>query len=148
MPRLSPAIPGFVLFRFNSRLPLLLAGLLLLAATPASADVSGAVFRTEEQEAQRSFERFVVGWLDEGRRLAASTTSLDARLPGTRPTADASEDWSIEIRPTRDASVPYVGILRYLEAPQTCANPSKPDCGGAATRITEIFRYEDGHWVH
>jgi hypothetical protein len=146
MSRVSAPFPKLALYRARYRLhcwPVLLAGLLmLLAMAPASADFNVVTAPDDEQEARQSFERFVVDWLDGGRGLSATGPGQARSGPG------GAGDWSIELRITRDESVPYVGILRYLESPRECPQPIESTCGGAATRITELFRYEGGHWVY
>lgn len=150
MPRTPASAPRFRPPR--SGILLAAVGLTLTLAFQAPAGAGASTLEIGEEEARESFERFVVEWLDDAQRLllpSPAAHSTEAAEIRSAPSEHASnDDWSIEIRATRDTTVPYVGILRYMENPSACAAPSKASCRGVPTAVTEIFRYQGGHWVY
>jgi hypothetical protein len=95
---------------------------------------SAATLQSPELEA--SFRAFATTWLDRIRKGGA-------RL-GSRRILAAFET---ELRPTRDPSAPYVGLLRYCEHVVPCKGPAAASCAPSRRSVvTEIFRYQGGAW--
>lgn len=119
------------------------AGTTLAGSAAADARLRSALPARHDVEA--SFERFALAWMEETRRLSAA----DPDAPGSGGSADPpANPYSIEIRATGDATVPYLGLLRYVEVQQACAAVAKAPCRRTSTAVTEIFRFEGGRWVY
>ena len=101
--------------------------------------------------ALRSFEGFAASWMRKMRKGAAITRRKPARNdPGARRTyVDYDGSFRVELRPTGRPRAPFVGILRYAEIEYACADHTNDHCTAASRQgVTEIFRFEDGHWVY
>ena len=66
-----------------------------------------------------SFEAFSRDWIEKMRRVGAARG-----LAGRKRIRDAYE---MELRPTRSAQAPYIGVLRYCEIGLSCAAAGEPD---------------------
>jgi len=56
----------------------------------------------------------------------------------------------VQLRPTGSAKAPYVGVLQYQEQQIRCENPkARKGCKVVSTTpVTEIFRFQNGHWIY
>jgi len=130
----------------------LAAWLVVALAGPSLADAGVLQVAAAPADVQASFEHFAAEWMDEGRRLSLVEPPAPA-MPASEVRDDGGESgsepgWSTEVRITRDATVPYLGLLRYVEERRTCAESRPSSCERTVTAVTEIFRFEDGHWVY
>ena len=113
------------------------------SALPASV-APAAPAAAGQSQARESFVTFSRSWVEKIQRAGGAPT------PGggtTRREIDA--DFTTELRPTGQASAPYVGLLRYTEHVYRCSGTDRDSCTiQASTPVTEIFRYENGRWVY
>ncbi len=132
----------------------LLAGVVLFAfAAPTLADSPAAIRGPGQDRVGSTFDRFAATWMEKVQRLE----DQGKRNPTVRPGASNpvvtsrgyGDDFNIELRPTGHASAPYVGLLRYSEHLYSCDSVEAANCTVASTvPVTEIFRFENGHWVY
>jgi hypothetical protein len=129
----------------------LTAGLLLaFAAGPALADDPASIAPADEW-ARASFTKFAQSWMDKVQRMAAEQKpSVQPGAANTMVTyRDYADEFTVELRPTGHATAPYVGILRYYEQIFSCKDIEANDCSlSSKIPVTEIFRYQGGHWVY
>jgi len=127
---------------------LLLAGLtipaLALAQPPASIPHQDGA----QRRASRSFDRFASGWMKKMKRAEESGRKRASARHSYRAFADSS--MQTQLRPTGSTKAPYVGLLRYQEQQIRCQDPkTRRGCKVVSTTpVTEIFRFQDGHWVY
>jgi len=125
---------------------LLLVGLCLpaLAEPPASIPVQDAA----QRRASRSFDRFATGWMKKMKRAQESGRKQIKAQGSYRGFADSS--MRMQLRPTGSSKAPYVGLLRYQEQQIRCKDPkARKGCKVISTTpVTEIFRFQNGHWVY
>ncbi len=148
MPRLTPPVRAL-------SLPFLLAAAAVLASAPASvrADPPAAAESNARAHARRAFQRFAEEWMQKMERVEERNRSNPApeRDGGCEHATyrGYGPDFTVELRPTGYARAPYVGILRYSEQLYRCSDGVPESCSVASTtRVTEIFRYQNGRWVH
>lgn len=164
MPGAPPALPA-LRFELPARCRALVAlapstalvALIALAApalipAPARAEPPAAIAPSgRDGDARRAFERFAEKWMEKMKRVE--------RRNRANPTPDGGasrvryvgygDDFSVELRPTGYAQAPYVGILRYVEHLYRCGDAAARRCELASRRrVTEIFRYQNGRWMH
>lgn len=117
----------------------------LVAAPAAAQDLAADGSPARTSHIASSFTDFAEAWMT---RLQSSGTAP----PGPRGKLtlhEYDESFTTEIRPTGHPVAKYVGLLRYVDRELTCAADSPTRCAiTAATRVTEIFRYEDGAWIY
>jgi hypothetical protein len=136
------------MFRFHSlRVSIQLAAALALGAGAALAEgasvpASVAPAASGQAVARESFSTFARTWLD---KLQHGNGKVET--DGTRRQLD--KDFTTELRPTGQATAPYVGLLRYTEHVYRCTGAGEDNCVvQASIPVTEIFRYENGRWVY
>jgi hypothetical protein len=125
---------------------------LLIAASPAlgqPSSVPDAVYG----RAETAFEGFVADWMKKVRTMEREARSKPTVEPGaTDPVftyRGYGDRYSIELRPTGQATAPYVGLLRYTEHVYSCHSVKAEVCSVASTvPVTEIFRYRKGRWSY
>jgi len=122
-----------------------------LLAIPTGAD---SIEEDSSLSAARSaFERHAKSWMAdlerseaENRRKApvysvASETVI--RFDGY------GDEYEIQVKPTKSAQTPFVGILRYKEHTYTCLRDDETRC--TVTRsvpVSEIFSFRNGRWTY
>ena len=98
-----------------------------------------------------AFEEFAESWMEKVRH----TAEQQRRKPTVRRGAvdpavtyrGYAGGYELELRPTGNASAPYVGVIRYHEQIHSC--PDGKDCViTAVVPIAEIFRFQRGRWVY
>ena len=113
------------------------------ATAPAAAE-GPAGEREAYRRAEASFVVFAEAWL--AAALQAGMRSGDG-TPGKMRGPDPR--FSIELRATGRRRTPYVGLLHYREHVYQCAGDPSGACEVThTTPVTEIFRFQNGHWVH
>ncbi len=92
-----------------------------------------------------SFTAFAQTWLDKLQKKGGAVETQGSVT--TRRQLDGT--FTTELRPTGQASAPYVGLLRYTEHVYRCNGAGEDSCVvQAAIPVTEIFRYENGRWIY
>jgi hypothetical protein len=136
------------MFRFRSlRVSIQLAAALALVAGAALAEgasvpASVAPAASGQALAREAFSTFARTWLDK-----LQNGNGKAETDGTR--RKLGDDFTTELRPTGQATAPYVGLLRYTEHVYRCTGAGEASCVvQASIPVTEIFRYENGRWVY
>ena len=125
---------------------------LLVAASPAlgqPASVPDAAYG----RAETAFDGCVADWMTKVRTMEEQASRKPTVEPGaTDPVftyRGYGDRYSIELRPTGQATVPYVGLLRYTEHVYSCQSAKAEVCSVASTLpVTEIFRYRNGRWSY
>ncbi len=119
----------------------LCTALALLCSSSARAEgkpAPAAIAPGAEAEVQHAFDQFARQWMKK-----IEHNAIPAPNGGRREYAD----YRIELRATGQTSAPYVGLLRYTENLVECKAAAQ--CATtAAIPVTEIFRFERGHWVY
>ncbi len=125
---------------------------LLAPAANAAADEPAAPAPASPNDRARSaFEEFAESWMEKVRH----TAEQQRRKPTVRRGAvdpavtyrGYAGGYELELRPTGNASAPYVGVIRYHEQIHSC--PDGKDCViTAVVPIAEIFRFQRGRWVY
>ncbi len=125
--------------------PVLLGLALGSVATPAWAGPPAALDPGDRPTGvHRSFRKFADGWMQS---LADAERSERAGKGGAH--RRYGSDYQLELRPTGQPRVPFVGILRYVEERWNCPARSKKSCRMAKrTPVSEVFRFQDGRWVY
>lgn len=91
---------------------------------------------SENAAVEASFRAFAQRWLEKRRQGTANGRRFEIR-----------DDFEIELRPTGNAQVPYIGTLRYCEHELACAQ-GRQCAPSRRSAITEIFRLQDGEWQY
>jgi len=129
-----------------------IAGALLLVGlcAPALAEPPASIPRQDaaQQRASRSFDRFAAGWMKKMKKAEASGRKRALANHSYRAFSDNS--MQMQLRPTGSSKAPYVGLLRYQEQQIRCEDPkARRGCKVVSTTpVTEIFCFQDGHWVY
>jgi hypothetical protein len=55
--------------------------------------------------------------------------------------------FTAEVRPTGDATTPYIGTLRYCEEVYACDRRDAACLPSSRTEVTEFFRHQAGGWT-
>jgi hypothetical protein len=130
----------------------LVAWLLVTLAGASLADAGVLQVEAAPADVQASFEHFAAEWMDGSRRLSLVEPPAPAKpaseVLGAGGDLGSEPGWSTEVRITRDATIPYLGLLRYVEERRTCTESRQSTCARTFTAVTEIFRFEAGHWVY
>jgi hypothetical protein len=93
-----------------------------------------------EAQVRSAFDSFTQNWMEKLRGSALHTGSTVKRFSTTH---------TEEVKPTGSLSNPYVGILHYTEESYNCSDAAHKNCTLVdSTRVTEIFRYQNGKWVY
>ena len=139
------------MFRFHSlRVSIQLGAALALCAGAALAEgaavpASVAPVASGQSVASEAFSTFARTWLEKlqhgnGKVETDGAVTTRRKLDG---------DFTTELRPTGQATAPYVGLLRYTEHVYRCTGAGEDSCVvQASIPVTEIFRYENGRWVY
>jgi hypothetical protein len=87
-----------------------------------------------------SFEAFARSWVEKMKAVAAVRATATSRTT-------LRNTYELELRATRSARAPYVGVLSYCEISLTCtgAQTCQP---ASSTVVKEMFRYQGGIWVY
>lgn len=125
---------------------------LLVAASPALGQPA-SVRDAGYGRAETAFEGFVADWMTKVRKMEKQARSKPTVEPGARDPVFTyrgyGDRYSIELRPTGQATAPYVGLLRYTEHIYSCKSVKAEACSVASTvPVTEIFRYRNGRWSY
>jgi hypothetical protein len=127
---------------------------LILLASAAAADPAVGSAPPGHERAYKSFDQFAGEWMQKMERAAAHeranprVQTVAGRSAPSYRSYDANA-LKIELKPTGQSAVPYVGILRYRESLHQCADRTATQCTVAETMpVTEIFRFQNGRWVY
>ena len=121
------------------------------AVAPAGAQPAALAPDASTRRAEESFARFATGWMQGVRELEAEERKKpriqrSAREPLVTYRGYAA-DFSSEVQPTGRPAAPFVGLLRYTELLYSCSDAAATQCTIASRDpLTEIFRFQDGHW--
>jgi len=122
-----------------------------VASTPApkaalkSSSAAGA--DQKMAQARSAFDSFTQNWMDKLRGSSALQTV--SASSGGRTVKRFSTTHTEEVKPTGSPTNPYVGILHYTEESYSCSDAAQKNCTLVdSTPVTEIFRYQNGHWVY
>lgn len=141
--------------RFGAR-----SALTFVSASVVAAALSSAGFAQAAKPAPKagpdaaivkaSFDTFASEWMGKMKRLEADNRRNAKRdASGSARYLGYTDDFRAEIKPTGYARAPYVGVLRYEEHTMGCTDAAATQCRMVSrTPVTELFRYQDGHWVY
>lgn len=125
-------------------LPLLLAGHVALAAGPSAAAPT-------PDRAKASLDQFADQWMAKMGKLEAANREQASHQPAGAPVKYRAygSNYTTELKPTGSKQAPYVGLIRYEEREVSCKDKSQKDCQVSDRMpVTEIFRFQNGHWIY
>ena len=125
-------------------LPLVLAGEVALAAGPKAAAPT-------PDRAKASLDQFANQWMSKMGQLEANNRAEAAHQPAGAPVKYRAygSNYTTELKPTGNKTAPYVGLIRYEEREVSCRDKSQKDCQVSDRMpVTEIFRFQNGHWIY
>ncbi len=137
------------------RAGLVITCVLLVAAAPAAADSLAAIpdAISADDSALSSFSVFAKKWM--AKMEIAEARNRENPTVGPGPSQNLvtyrgfGKDFTVELRPTGQPSSPFIGILRYSEQIYSCREVAASNCSVASSiPVTEIFRYQSGHWIY
>jgi hypothetical protein len=106
-----------------------------------------------QSAAQSAFERHAKSWMAD---LERSEAENRRKAPVYSVASEAvirfdgyGDDYEIQVKPTKSAQTPFVGILRYKEHTYTCLRDDETRC--TVTRsvpVSEIFSFRNGRWTY
>lgn len=121
-----------------------------LAGPPADIAPAGGA---ASSRAHDSFARFAHKWMKEMHQVEARNRSHPkvVKEGGKQVMAYTGYDQGmrLQLKPTGSTKAPYVGLLHYQEKTFHCTDKAGKSCRVVATTpVTEIFRFQNGHWVY
>jgi hypothetical protein len=142
--------------RFSTSVPLALLALALAGAPAALPEAAGAQAAKpapkagpDAEKVKASFDAFASEWMGKMQRLEVQNRQTPKLEAGAVSYRGYGEDFRVEIRPTGYAPAPYVGVLRYEEHTFGCTDASATHCRVTyRLPVTELFRYQNGHWIY
>jgi hypothetical protein len=128
---------------------LLFTAVLTLLTAPALADPPASIGDPNQARVEGQFHEFAKQWMSRVQTLQAKPVAMVGASQPIFTYRGYGDDYTIELRPTSHAAAPYVGLLRYTENVYSCTSADAKDCRIASSvPVTEIFRYQDGHWSY
>jgi len=101
--------------------------------------------------AKASLDQFADQWMAKMGRLEADNRAQASHQPAGAPVKYRAygSNYTTELKPTGSKVAPYVGLIRYEEREVSCRDKSQKDCQvSERTPVTEIFRFQNGHWIY
>jgi hypothetical protein len=125
----------------------------VLALGPGAPALAGDAPRASQERATTAFETFAREFMAKVHsreerekrkpRVAAGPASTVFTYRGY------GEEFRTELRPTGQATAPYVGLLHYTEHVYSCRDLEGGPCSIAASvPVTEVFRFRGGRWTY